>query len=155
MLVLPLLQKAGSRTSISQASLVLNLRKLLQLCLFISRQRSFTHQTYSHYNLFKAIVHCDEISQKMKLSSTLTYCCLISVCAVPFILQEVISGALSLLQKIQMRVLRSFSHSLEDLGLFLNPVILQQNVFNSLHVADYLDKTVNSVSFLGRAGGGH
>lgn len=60
-LVLSLLQKAGSGTSISQATLLLNPRRLPCLSLFTSRQQSFMHQTYSLYihtrtihTLFKA-----------------------------------------------------------------------------------------------------
>ena len=154
MLALSLLQKAGSRTSISQATLLLNLRRLPCLFLFPSRQQSFMHQTYSLYNLFKAIiVHSDEISQKIKLSNTLTCCHLLFICAVPFILQRVICVALSFIsQKTQMRVLKSFSHSLEDLAP-KQPCL--QNIFSSFHSADYLDKTFNSLCFLGRAGGGY
>lgn len=156
-LALSLLQKSGSRTDISQATLLLNLRRLPCPSLFTSRQQSFMPQTRSLYNFFKAIiVPCDEISQKMKLSNTLTCCHLLFVCAVPFILQRVISVALSsTLQKTQMHVLKSFSHSLEDLALALNTVTLQQNIFISLHFADNLEKTFNSLCFQGRAGGGY
>lgn len=74
-LALSLLQKSGSRTDISQATLLLNLRRLPCPSLFTSRQQSFMPQTRSLYNFFKAIiVPCDEISQKMKLSNTLTCC---------------------------------------------------------------------------------
>lgn len=156
MLALSLLQKTESRTSIFQATFLLNLRRLLCLS-FTSRQQSFMHQTHSLYNLFEAItVPCDEISQKMKLSNTLTCCHLLFVCAVPFILQNVISVALSfILQKTQMRVLKSFSHSLEDLTLALNTIPLQQNLFSSLDFADYHDKTFNSLCFQCRAGAGY
>jgi len=141
----------------SQGAFLLNLRRLPCLSLFTSRQKSSMHQTCCLHNLFKAIiVHSDEISQKMKLSSALTCSHLVFVCVVPFILQRMISVAWPfILQNTQMRVLKSFSLSLEDLALSLNTVTLQQNIFSCLRFADYLDKTFSSLCFLSRAGGGY
>lgn len=104
------------------------------------------------HSLLKAIIiPCDEISQKMKESNTLTCCHLLFVCTFPFIPQRVSSLPPPSSCRKHRCVLNTLSHSLDTLALFLNT--LQCNIFRSLHFPDYL-KTFRSLCLQGRAEGG-
>lgn len=145
-LVLSLPQKAGSETSISQATS----QETPRLSLFTSRYQNCMYQTYSsqplesnHHPLWWYFSEDEGVQYSDVLP--FTFCLYFSLHPTEGIIIP------SSCRKHRC-VLNTLSHSLDTLALSLNT--LQCNIFRSLHFPDYLNKTFRSLCLQGKAEGG-